>query len=1050
MLQNYFNDFFFCVINKENFLKINLQSLQIVTESQNQKAINGSQKSNFKKKIQEKEQPSSVKQYDDNVPTISDSLVLTIIRNALALVVKHLKLPYICQPSKHSHFKTIRNQYFIQEIANEIKDELYDLVKNNLELLITVTKTRQFNQDNFDERQKRGLKSNEKIVTWEGAPLMKSNSQTMTGRFIREQLLRISTKLKCEGMLSEKNNKSPEVILDHRFFAAIAEATSAQDIQELSCQLLDGNKVICEAREIVTAFEEYNTFQAKKDELILCLITSLIRTALSTIKDSLNCAAIEMDDILIMCSVLNKDSSHAKKSILCKNVENLIDKYSSDLMNKKCMDYLVKDTVKKIRCTKETPNSDEEISKHIFKAAKRFISKVIENLMSEASKKSQAANANETTEDNVRCESDYDYEGEDNKSPLKDPSTLTENELVMNKITPDDIASSLTSAISKSALRKKSSANISQIENKRNVSKKSDIVIDEGKHLTDEKKQSVDALLNVQTKQDSRLSQTRQKVEDSRTSDLGRNSQTSQKDKDSHPSDLIRHSQTSQTSKDSRTPVVKKPKLSSTIVNKEKTDDNQINKRSDFEEIIQEDYKTSENIDNDIIYKKFDDQKLDKMVDGEDEYAEMPKEQKESENTFVETNFEIIDALSLKEERQILLSKYGSAKLSLILSKKSDIPAQSKQISLGEIKTSIVPLYYSKDASVTDVIKTPASILSKIKLSENELNISTVKYKKSSPSDRSKKIEAECDDRDDSYIRLTPDQEAKTPASLKEKCNKTDAEWDNKDVSYLEMTPDQEDKTPKKRSNKIDGKCDDGAVSNRGQNLNQEANTPSINDYALTRISPDNSANLPSDKTMNEMTDFRQSPISKASTPFEKNAIVKKCLSMTDCPYLTQTPDRKSSIPSDLSPNFEENNDTPCEAEPDQEDIFEKENQTETDEISKRKTPDKKADISFPLDDLKQNILNASPNEYEQPMFTTASETDIPDLINQKPDKTVAHNGRFSDDPQSFDNNQGDLPDTVQNRKAVCEANSIGTEQLAIQQEATHNEPDYPDTQGFY
>ncbi|ESO02266.1 hypothetical protein HELRODRAFT_161514 [Helobdella robusta] len=895
------------------------ESSQIVAESQDQKLVTGSQKSNLKTKIQKTEQPSSVKQYDDNVPTISDSLVLTIIRNALALVVKHLKLPYICQPSKQSHFKTIRNQYFIQELANEIKDELSDLVKNNLELLITITKTRQLNQDNFDERQKRGLKSNEEVVTWEGAPLMKSNSQTMTGRFIREQLIRISTKLKCEGMLSEKNNKSPEVILDHRFFAAMAEATSAQDIQELSCQLLDGNKVICEAREIVTAFEEYNTFQAKKDELILCLISGLIRTALSTIKDSLNCAAIEMDDILIMCSVLNKDSSHAKKSILCKNVENLIDKYSSDLMNNKCMEYLVKDTVKKIRCTRETPNSDEEISKHIFKAAKRFVSKVIENLMSEASAKSQAANTNEATEDNVRCESDYDYEGEDTIN-------LAENE---------------------SALRKKSSANTSQIENKKSLSKKSDNVNDKDKLLTGEKtnesyeeEQLLDEFLDFVSK---------------------------------HEENNFVEEETFPINEDDE-------EFNYSTLDNEEINDSQKNDVSE-EEAIEEDYKPSENLDNDEInYQEFDDEELAEVTDDEEEFADS-----------------VHASLETKEEEPLLFSKQESVKYL-------------------DVEKSIIPSYYSKNASVANEIKTSASVLSKIKLSEEELNVPTMEIIKTSPSEKNDETEDICNDEGVPYIGLTPDQEAKTPSTI-DKSNKMDTECGDEDVSNLGMTSDQQDKTPtpNKKRNKTDGEYDGKDVSYSGQTPDQEAKTPSINDNILTRFSHDNSASLPLDIDVNETIDFSQSPINEASTSLGKNTNVKKYLSMTDYPYLTQTPDQKSSIPSDLSPtSFKEpNQKNDALIAPKREN-----NQVQTDEISKRKTPDKKADISFPTDDLRHNIPNAGADDYEQPMFATASETDIPDPINDKSDKMEHDFGRSNDDPQSFDNNQSDSTDLAKNRVA--------------------------------
>ena len=80
----------------------------------------------------------------------------------------------------------------------------------------------------------------------------------------------------------EEKNQSPQAVLDQRFQAAISEASNANDLDILSCQLIDGRKAVCEAREILDALEPDE--KSDKDNLVLCLIAALLRTALLTIK----------------------------------------------------------------------------------------------------------------------------------------------------------------------------------------------------------------------------------------------------------------------------------------------------------------------------------------------------------------------------------------------------------------------------------------------------------------------------------------------------------------------------------------------------------------------------------------------------------------------------------------------------------------------------------------------------------------------------------------------------------------------------------------------
>lgn len=74
------------------------------------------------------------------------------------------------------------------ELSNEVKDELADLLKNDFEILIALSQAKASKKQEQENEQKRAMESdkdtNETISKWEGAPLLRSNSQTLTGRFV--------------------------------------------------------------------------------------------------------------------------------------------------------------------------------------------------------------------------------------------------------------------------------------------------------------------------------------------------------------------------------------------------------------------------------------------------------------------------------------------------------------------------------------------------------------------------------------------------------------------------------------------------------------------------------------------------------------------------------------------------------------------------------------------------------------------------------------------------------------------------------------------------
>lgn len=118
--------------------------------------------------------------------TVADRLVKEVMKNTLALSVKHLKLPFLCSSMKQqSKFRTIRNTYFVHEMMTGIKDELASLLKNNLELLRKLVKSGNYLKEKNPKNQKDGGADKEwpeNETLWKDAPLMKSNSSTMVGR----------------------------------------------------------------------------------------------------------------------------------------------------------------------------------------------------------------------------------------------------------------------------------------------------------------------------------------------------------------------------------------------------------------------------------------------------------------------------------------------------------------------------------------------------------------------------------------------------------------------------------------------------------------------------------------------------------------------------------------------------------------------------------------------------------------------------------------------------------------------------------------------------
>ena len=132
--------------------------------------------------------------------------------------------------------------------------------------------------------------------------------------------MQIATKLKNDGSAKLSKDKAQDLKTEQRFQNAITEVTTARNLYELSCQLIEGKKIICQALEIIRIFEreedeeeeeeeeeekedeeeevdeeeeeeevkekkkKKKTEKASKDELVYNLITSLIMNALFMIR----------------------------------------------------------------------------------------------------------------------------------------------------------------------------------------------------------------------------------------------------------------------------------------------------------------------------------------------------------------------------------------------------------------------------------------------------------------------------------------------------------------------------------------------------------------------------------------------------------------------------------------------------------------------------------------------------------------------------------------------------------------------------------------------
>ena len=125
----------------------------------------------------------------------------------------------------------------------------------------------------------------ERSADWGGSPLLRTNSQTMTGRYVRDQLAKVSKKLRCDGLLLDDEVDVQNRILEKRMQDAIMEVASRRSVYDLELHLLNAEDLL----EMTNMLVDHSMpLEGDRDELMVGLVTSLLRTTLIKFKVYLN------------------------------------------------------------------------------------------------------------------------------------------------------------------------------------------------------------------------------------------------------------------------------------------------------------------------------------------------------------------------------------------------------------------------------------------------------------------------------------------------------------------------------------------------------------------------------------------------------------------------------------------------------------------------------------------------------------------------------------------------------------------------------------------
>ena len=105
-----------------------------------------------------------------------------------------------------------------------------------------------------------------------------------------------------------------------------------------------------------------------------CLVLS------TTLQDTLECSYLKVTDLNALASTVHMDSMmHSVWRHM--TLEGLVDRYTEELIRSKGVSSLICDAVKKINSeTGQTVSSEDNVQYHISAAARRFITKIIDNI----------------------------------------------------------------------------------------------------------------------------------------------------------------------------------------------------------------------------------------------------------------------------------------------------------------------------------------------------------------------------------------------------------------------------------------------------------------------------------------------------------------------------------------------------------------------------------------------------------------------------------------------------------------------------------------------
>lgn len=319
--------------------------------------------------------------------SMTTTLTEHIVQNAITLLSKYSKSPaygrkqvvsMMDSASKAASTPRDRpgsSKNFVAHVAKEVKQEMRNLVQESSDVLLLVANTLNRAQDGQPF-------SGSGQVDWDHAPVMKSSSASFTGQYVRETMLEVAGQMAEEGLIPAPLMKGD---MDDRVADAIMDLSLKTTTEDLQNNLVNGKEMVELAGQILRSHRSKGA-PGEGDEnteaLSVCLITSLIRTALLKFKDAMMQGKLKDEDLINLASSLDMTcfvQAVIENAITKEKLQARVDEFGKELMTDDDIERIIRDTVSRIN-TANGEKLDDEIKTHISDAAKRFIEKIINSV----------------------------------------------------------------------------------------------------------------------------------------------------------------------------------------------------------------------------------------------------------------------------------------------------------------------------------------------------------------------------------------------------------------------------------------------------------------------------------------------------------------------------------------------------------------------------------------------------------------------------------------------------------------------------------------------